>query len=290
MAGTRGLYYLYISSMLSALAIAANNLGPLTTTYTPPSTCFFTTAFPATGGGEDVTGAGVAIAETYLQIVSNAATSCYPSNYGYLGDSSNFFSPGFICPAGYSTGGFLSTVNGETLAFCCPSGFRQPGGPNYHGCSKTIIGVLTASAVLTRTGTGLEFYLGSMSTQFSSTEHTLDASAIPLRWRAIDLPSSPTTATSSPSSLSSSSSISSTSTGNEGTTLSTYKPSSTPASQSIPPSSSTSSTSSGGGLSGSDKIALGVGIGVGIGIGLPGAIAASVQIWRMCFGQQRRRP
>jgi hypothetical protein len=260
----------------------------LTTTFTPPSTCFFTTAFPATGGDEDVTGAGVAFAETYLQIVSNAATSCYPSNYGYFGDSSNYFSPGLICPSGYSTGGFLTTSNGETSAFCCPSGFRQPGEQIYYSCSKTIIGVLTASAVLSRTGTGLEFYLGSMSTQFSSTEHTLSASAIPLRWRAVDLPSSPTTTTSNPSSLSSSGSTSSTSTDSGGTTLSTDTPSSTSTSQFPSPSSSTSSTSSSGGLSGSDKIALGVGIGVGIGIGLPGAIAASVKIWRMCFGQRRR--
>ncbi|KAH8591053.1 hypothetical protein B0O99DRAFT_633525 [Bisporella sp. PMI_857] len=287
MADARRLYCLYIYSMLSAFTIAENNLGPLTTTFTPPSTCFFTTAFPATGGGEDVTGAGVAYAETYLQIVSNAATSCYPSNYGYSGDSNNYFSPGLICPLGYSTGGFLTILSGETLAFCCPSGFRQPGNSIYHGCSKTIIGVLTASAVLTRSGTGLEFYLGSMSTQFSSTEHTLSASAIPLRWRAVDLPSSPTTATSNPSSPSSFSSISSTSTGSGATTLSTDKPSFTSTSQSISPSSATGSTSSGGGLSRSDKIALGVGIGVGVTIGLPGAIVALVKIWKMFRAQPR---
>ena len=84
--------------MLSAVIIASNNLGPLITTFRPPSTCFFTTAFRATGGGEDVTGAGVAYAETYLQIVSNAATSCYPSNYGYSGDASNYSLPDLYDP------------------------------------------------------------------------------------------------------------------------------------------------------------------------------------------------
>lgn len=273
MASARRLYCFYIYSTFSVFTIAESNLGPLTTTFTPPSTCFSTTAFPATGGGEDVTGAGLAYAETYLQIVSNQATSCYPSNYGYFGVSTNYFSPGLVCPSGYSTGGLLTTSNGETLGYCCPSGFRQPGDQIYHSCSKTIEGVLTASAVLTRTGTGLEFYVESMSTQFSSTEHTLSASAIPLRWRDVGVPSSLTAApaTGSPSSLSSAGSISS-----------------IPTSQVTPPSPSASSTRTGTSLSTSDKIALGVGIGVGIGIGLPGAIIASVKIWKTCFRAPRR--
>jgi hypothetical protein len=270
------------------LATAAENLGPLTTTFTPPTTCFLTTAFPATGGAFDVTGAGLAFAETYLSIVSNGATSCYPSNYGYLGDLSNYFSPGLVCPRGYSTGGLLTTVNQETLAFCCPSGFRQPGQPEFLSCYKTIEGVLTASAVLTRTGTGLEFYVGSMSTEFSSTEHTLEASVIPLRWRAVDVPSSPTTTTTDPSSFPSSGSISTTSTADgQGTATATATQSSTTVSQSTSSSSPGNSTSSGGGLSGSDKIAIGVGIGVGVGIGLPGAILASIQLWRTYFGHNR---
>jgi len=290
MAHARRLYCLYLYSILSAFTIANNNLGPLTTTFTPPSTCFSTIAFPATYRIEEVTGVGLTFVETYLTIVSNQVTLCYPSNFGYFGDYDNYFSPGIIYPSGYSTGGVLITSNREILGFCCPSGFRYPGFSSYHSCSKTILGALTASAVLTRTGTGLEFYLGSMSTQFSSTDHTLLASAIPLRWRAVDVPSSPTAATSNPSSVSS---RGTTATSNPssvlsgGITVSSDKSSPTTASQSISPSSSTTSTHTGGGLSISDKIVLGIGIGVRIGIGFPRIIITLVKIWRICFRPRR---
>lgn len=243
--------------------LADTNLGPLTTAFTPPSTCFYTTAFPATVGLFDVTGAGLGFAQTQLEIVSNVATACYPSGYGGYGDSSHYFSPG-ICPSGYSTG-IPSTVSEETQALCCPSGFHQDG--NYNSCSKTLTGVLTVSAVLTRTTTGLEFYLDSLSTQFSSSTHTLEASGIPIRWRAGDLSSSDSKSSMSAgsgSALSSSDSASSTSSASN-------------------PSSSTSSNSSSGGYSTSDKIALGVGIGVGV----PGALAACVTIWSKCCKQRR---
>jgi hypothetical protein len=103
------------------LVLADTNLGPLTTAFVPPSTCFYTTAFPATSELFDYTGAGLGYAQTQLSIVSNVASACYPSRYGEYGDSSNYFSPG-ICPSGYSRA-VPTTVSEEMRALCCPSGF-----------------------------------------------------------------------------------------------------------------------------------------------------------------------
>ena len=238
---------------------AETNLGPLTTTFSPPATCFYTTAFPMSDGS-DATGAGLAIAST--SIVSNPATACYPSAYEN-GDSSNYFSPG-LCPSGYTLGA-ISTIDVETRGICCPSGFTST---SFAGCSKHLTGALTASAVLLRTTAGLEFYLHSTSTQWNSPYlGFVTAAGIPVRWRAGDFTTPPAVSSTSPAAPATTTGL-----------TSSTSPTTTPTSPA-------SSDSGSGGYSTSDKIALGVGIGVGI----PGALAGCVKLWSTWSKWRKRR-
>lgn len=174
------------------LVSGEQNFGPLTTVFTPPATCNLTTAFPASAS-YNPTGAGIGIAEVY-GMTDNPATACYPSDFGISGASTDYFSPG-RCPFGYTTGSH-STTGDETRALCCPTGFTE--GTYYTPCERKWYGILTAQALLTRTGTGLEFYLVSSTSEFASSDRMLYATGIPIRWRRDELATTKSSSSPSP--------------------------------------------------------------------------------------------
>jgi hypothetical protein len=96
-------------------------LGALTTTFTPPASCFGTTAAV---GSDDIpfqmyTGG---VAEADLVDSKYLHTECYPSGYPATGGDNfgAYFSPG-VCPSGYTTAATM--VDGvETRALCCLTG------------------------------------------------------------------------------------------------------------------------------------------------------------------------
>lgn len=109
------------------------NLGPLTTTFTPPPACTINVAGCATcavayQGQECLTSIGAADATTCWPPTSAGASSVSPP---FLGRG--FYSPGLICPSGYTsacsaTAGGSSAwpveypLNyGETAVGCCPT-------------------------------------------------------------------------------------------------------------------------------------------------------------------------
>ncbi|KAE9367913.1 hypothetical protein N431DRAFT_548225 [Stipitochalara longipes BDJ] len=74
---------------------------PLTTTFTPPADC---------SGFYEPT-ASVGVIDPY--------SSCLPS--GFTAGTANFFSPGFVCPSGYSTACHdTQGVSSITTVNCCP--------------------------------------------------------------------------------------------------------------------------------------------------------------------------
>jgi hypothetical protein len=117
------------TTMISTSTYARANLGPLTSTFTPPPDC--TTALLLYGG--DSTGyLGYNCITIDGQLWSQPAEACRPSRtVGIPPKDFGFFSPGLICPTGYTsactaTGGghsdwnvefFLSTS--ETAVGCC---------------------------------------------------------------------------------------------------------------------------------------------------------------------------
>ncbi|KAL2159379.1 hypothetical protein VTH06DRAFT_2383 [Thermothelomyces fergusii] len=123
------------------------NLGPLTTTFTPPPACTVAVAerrnrladFFGVGGDRDI----AFLAQECSRGKPHDATSCWPATskgveekeaplYGW-----GFYSPGLHCPVGYATacsatggseGGSDWPVqfklrDGETAVGCCPSGY-----------------------------------------------------------------------------------------------------------------------------------------------------------------------
>ncbi|ORY67744.1 uncharacterized protein BCR38DRAFT_319849, partial [Pseudomassariella vexata] len=86
--------------------------GPLTTTFTAPSSCSTDLSKlyqVVTNGGE----------EYWAQGPINLG-SCFPSGYG--GKTSEYYSPG-VCPSGYKpacTGTNVKEMATETVYTCCP--------------------------------------------------------------------------------------------------------------------------------------------------------------------------
>lgn len=97
------------------------NIGPLTTTFTPPSDCSWLSV--------NLLGSPIPTSTAfynYKGIVWPTALRCFPSGYPYAYSDrfSGFYSPG-ICPsawtAWYPTSNFPDPA--ETTAYCCPPGF-----------------------------------------------------------------------------------------------------------------------------------------------------------------------
>ncbi|QIX00698.1 hypothetical protein AMS68_006215 [Peltaster fructicola] len=100
----------------------------LTTTFSPPSSCFAPT-YTLRPAGYDVEYAA------HSEIHRGLDPACYPSN-NYLTANALWFSPG-ICPEGYSTVQAAVSAGG-TLATCCPSGMlilTRTGGSSFCAAS-----------------------------------------------------------------------------------------------------------------------------------------------------------
>lgn len=101
-----------------------SNIGPLTTTFTAPSSCSFISV--------ELDGSPTPTSTTYYNYVGLVWPSpldCFPSGYpNALTDRfNNYYSPG-ICPSGwtaYPTSNFPDPA--ETTALCCPPGFSTLG-------------------------------------------------------------------------------------------------------------------------------------------------------------------
>ncbi|KAF3932127.1 hypothetical protein ABW20_dc0107527 [Dactylellina cionopaga] len=153
-------------------------LGPLTTTFTPPSSCFALTALVDSDGipFQIYTGgfADALLATTPLQ-----GTDCFPSVYpATAGDNwGPYFSPG-VCPSGYTVAS--SSVNDtETRGICCISGLTAN---EYLNCQTSVTGSLTASTFVTVKPSG-PYPLETGETKVGSSLLLL-GSAIEIRWRA----------------------------------------------------------------------------------------------------------
>jgi hypothetical protein len=86
--------------LISYREIMATYLGPLTTTFKPPSSCL------------DGNTLYRDVASTAVKLLD--APECFPTNYVATG----YYSPGFFCPAGYQASTLSDGI--ETTLNCCP--------------------------------------------------------------------------------------------------------------------------------------------------------------------------
>ncbi|PVI04275.1 hypothetical protein DM02DRAFT_669263 [Periconia macrospinosa] len=162
--------------------------GPLTSVFTPPSSCFQLTR--SQDNSNFYVGHG---ADRYFD------PSCFPSAKSDLQDikywTSYYYSPA-ICPQGYSTVEIFHTnfpgfeksdgvpLGPETSAgLCCPSGY----GYSAHGhlCSSSISRNQVLSYIHPTT-TGQSWNQGSLTTSTASAESIVVGNGIPIWWQKTD--------------------------------------------------------------------------------------------------------
>ncbi|EPS44829.1 hypothetical protein H072_1185 [Dactylellina haptotyla CBS 200.50] len=161
-------------------------LGPLTTTFAPPSSCFSLTALVDSDGipFQMYTGG---FAEYALMAPPYVGTDCFPSAYqATAGDNwGPYFSPG-VCPSRYTIAS--SIVNDtETRGVCCLKGLTAN---DFLNCQTSITGTLTAFEFITLKPGG-PYPLETGETKVGSSL-LLIGSAIEVRWRENGLTPPPT--------------------------------------------------------------------------------------------------
>ncbi|KAK3341913.1 hypothetical protein B0T25DRAFT_355911 [Lasiosphaeria hispida] len=197
---------------------APTNLGPLTTTFTPPAAC--TVAVGAVDGGLlGLLGGAVPSIAFLGQSCSRGkgvdATTCWPpTSSGAQARSApplngwGFYSPGVHCPAGYATacsatggsgGGSgwpvqFKLLDGETAVGCCPSGY---GCGNINGQTCIMIATSTTIPTVTCDGTksGTFAFQTVPDAEASITAFSLFAPMIQINWQSSDRTQTASTAT-----------------------------------------------------------------------------------------------
>ncbi|KAJ5748946.1 uncharacterized protein N7511_010642 [Penicillium nucicola] len=227
---------------------------PLTTVFTPPATCDNFSWISSDCLGSTCKGV--------YNIVRATETECFPSGWA---TSATTFSPGLVCPSGYSIAGTTLASFGaasiETRATCCPSGFSvAASSPLAWYTSEPCIRTTDVATTITFNVVGVTPTTTTVYTWASPVYH---ARAVGLAWQSSDTISTsvdimPTTATTA--------------------TAKTTANDSGPAATS--PGATTSVASSAGGSSSGLSTGAKAGIGVGVSVGvLAIALAFGVFFW-----------
>lgn len=178
-----------------------SNAGPLTTTFTAPSSCATAAGLYQIWPAND--------SYYYEQGPLISSTDCYPS--GYSASPEQYYSPG-LCPSGYtpacSSTGVVSSTATETAYTCCPTAatYTCAGAADaltssslpYFGCTTTFDQVLVLVSVTAVSD-------GSTDLVQSTTEGAgegLGANSIAVRFRSGDFSAASGAASTSASTVS----------------------------------------------------------------------------------------
>ncbi|KAK0657816.1 hypothetical protein B0T16DRAFT_316274 [Cercophora newfieldiana] len=185
------------------------NLGPLTTTFTPPPAC--TVAVGVVEGGLLGIGGSVESIAALGQVCAGGkgvdATSCWPpTSRGAPSKSAplngwGYYSPGIHCPVGYATacsatGGTAGASNwpvqfrlsaGETAVGCCPNGYACD---NKGGQTCVLVATSTVVPMVTCDGSksGDFAFKTVPDAKASVTAFSLFAPMFQLNWQSSDRP------------------------------------------------------------------------------------------------------
>lgn len=155
----------------------AENLGPLTAAFTPPSGCasYQTELYNVV----DATGAWYAQGPIDLG-------SCFPS--GYSSELTQYYSPG-VCPSGYKPACVDYNQVGsltETIYTCCPARFSYTchfsGHPGWGGCYYDIPDTSSTLTSLYGVEDGVTWSLSDVTDAYGA----INAQSIQVRFRPID--------------------------------------------------------------------------------------------------------
>jgi hypothetical protein len=141
------------------MATATRLLGPLTSIFSPPSTCYDLTVSSSSGDYDTVitttvNGTPRRVTSFYSETTSylemfdfRLDTDCYPEGHGST--FSGYFSPG-VCPESWVEEGF-TVIGDETTINCCPKGYTI----DYELCRRPI-GRSTTEVIEYLSGTRLD--------------------------------------------------------------------------------------------------------------------------------------
>jgi len=263
-----------------------SNIGPLTTTFTAPSSCSFISV--------ELDGSPTPTSTTYYNYVGKVWPSpldCFPSGYpnAYSDRYSNYYSPG-ICPSGwtaYPTSDFPDPA--ETTALCCPPGFITIGDnsdvfASSFPCFTTHIASTPATALVISGSIDIATkpYGDNPSGLITSTNFVMEPTGwsvfgMQVRYRSADfLPHNSTTTDTSSTSLAQQTSSSNTQKNSQSLT------------QTSPTSAGTTQSSAAENTS-SDNSTLSIGAKIGIGVGVPLVVIFIAIIFAFIFIRRRRR-
>lgn len=171
-----------------------SNAGPLTTTFTAPSSCATATGLYQIWPELD--------RYYYEQGPLGSRTECYPS--GYDASPSQHYSPG-LCPSGYtpacSSTGIVSSTATETAYTCCPTAaaYTCAGTADGLGASEVYLGCTTtfdSNVVLSRITAISDGSTHVIQSTVESAGVGLGANSIAVRFRSGDFDSDVATAVS----------------------------------------------------------------------------------------------
>ncbi|KAF2727065.1 hypothetical protein EJ04DRAFT_596189 [Polyplosphaeria fusca] len=192
-----------------------SNLGPLTTTFIPPSACS-QKVIRCTGCFKAFLGQSCSSQST--RVVPSDDAHCWPTATSYPNNNPpfrglGFYSPGLLCPSGYTsactaTFGSTSTVanagpvagqfqfallQGETAVGCCPTGFTctQVLSPPGQTC-QSMVNSGTVAVGSCKEGAGITVIETSVPNESAL---SILAPLIQINWQSSDLPASTTTKT-----------------------------------------------------------------------------------------------
>ncbi|KAJ5692481.1 hypothetical protein N7462_001904 [Penicillium macrosclerotiorum] len=222
---------------------------PLTTQFVPPSSC--ESVHWVSSDCQLSTCLGI------YNIVRDTATDCYPSGWA---KTATTFSPGLICPSGYSIALQSSSVLGaaltETYGTCCPSGFEVVT-ENREAWYSLEPCVMTSHDPTAITYTVLGVTPTTTTTITYSTP-IIHAIPVGLVWQSSDLSSASTAALTAASTAASTDASTAASTAASATTNTAV------ATSSLSDSAADSSAGSNSGLTTGAKAGVGVGVSIGV--------------------------
>lgn len=175
-----------------SLTLTSSPIGPLTTTFTPDATCY-----PSQSQ--------IYVSDHVLHLWGNplraTQSPCLPYSAKYV--TQLYFSPGLICPVGFTIACSSSSVSGqdtETIATCCPSaanwsfacktGFHIAEYDDLFGCIANLTSDLVTTANYIYPTVIAPTILTLIDNLTSSAHYNIDAVSVQLRWKNNDLPAS----------------------------------------------------------------------------------------------------
>ena len=170
--------------LLPSLASAQGLIGPLTTTFSPPVTCYSLTAWFYTSGSETIQQLYIGDADPGLK----SDNPCLPSGYNSALSTlvNQYYSPG-ICPSNWATVSAFVTTSSETVGICCPTSYGLAGEPTGFCICTLEVGTSTVAVAYGYNEIPATTARPLTTGTIAVGGNNVNAVALQVRWRANDV-------------------------------------------------------------------------------------------------------